>query len=494
MASLKRKLVEGAAWMIGMRLVVNLLGFVSTVFLARLLTPADFGIVALAGSAYAFFSVLGQFGFDSALIHYKDPSVEHYNTAWTANILVGLSISAMMFVVAKPAAWFFEDARIEYVVYAFSLLSFAKGFENIGVVNFRKSLQFRGDFLYFVIPKIPSVVVAVSAAFVLRNYWALVIGMITSQVVTLLYSHFSQPFRPRLSLSKFGDLFGYSRWILLTNCLEYLSNNGVEVFLGRMKDAAAVGIYGIAKQLAYLPSNELLAPVNRALFPGFASVSDDPARLRNILSRVLAITALVSIPSAFGILALANSLVLVIFGEQWREVAPVLSVLGIAGVIAALRSALGPILLARGNPRVITTANVVLLLVTLPTVIVLVPKIGIVGVAYAGLAGSIITMPILLTAVRRDIGFGWWALASCVWRPVIASVLMAAAVYHAQLAILVSEPVGPLVLIELVAIGVVVFSVALLAIWAASGFPAGAEKVVLEQIYKRLGAKERLNR
>ena len=111
----------------------------------------------------------------------------------------------MMFVVAKPAAWFFEDARIEYVVYAFSLLSAAKGFENIGVVNFRKSLKFKGDFLYFVIPKISGVIAGVTAAFILRNYWALVIGMVTSQVSTLLYSHFSQPFRPRFSLSKFGN-------------------------------------------------------------------------------------------------------------------------------------------------------------------------------------------------------------------------------------------------------------------------------------------------
>ena len=114
--------------MVGMRFTVNILGIASTIVLARLLTPEDFGIVALAGTAFAFFSVLGQFGFDSALIHMQGAEKSHYDTAWTANILVGLAIAVIMFLVAKPTAAFFQDSRIEYVVYSFSIFSLAKGF------------------------------------------------------------------------------------------------------------------------------------------------------------------------------------------------------------------------------------------------------------------------------------------------------------------------------------------------------------------------------
>lgn len=486
MGSLKRKTVEGAAWMVAMRVCVNLIGLLSTVILARLLTPGDFGVVALAGSAYVFISVLGQFGFDSALIHHQAPTDEHYNSAWTANILVGLLISAIMFAVAKPAAWFFGDPRIENVVYAFSMLSLAKGFENIGVVNFRKSLRFKGDFLYFVLPKLPSAIVAVAVAYFLRSYWALVMGMVTSQTLTLIYSHIAQPFRPRFSLKKFGDLFGYSRWILISNGLNFLSNNGVEILLGRIKDASAVGIFGIARQLAYLPSTELLAPINRALFPSFATVSKEPKRLRNILSRVLGTTAMISVPSAFGIYALADILVPVIFGEQWRDAAPVVAVLGFAGVIVATRSALGPVLLACGNPRLLSHATLGSVVVTLPTAALLIPLLGIVGVAYATLLGSLLTVPMLLSGVRREIGFGWRDLVACVWRPLTASALMAVVLLQVQPALVDHGGAVPLVLFELVALGAVIFSTSLLAIWVAAGLPVGAEKELWELIRGRI--------
>ena len=476
MTTLGKQVVKGAAWMVTMRLAVNLLGVTSTIFLARLLTPGDFGVTALAGSAYAFFSVLGQFGFDSALIQHPAPSREHYNTAWTANIIVGLIISAMMFVVAKPAAWFFADARIENVVYAFSLLSAAKGFENIGVVNFRKSLKFMGDFFYFVLPKITGVIAGVTAAFILRNYWALVIGMVTSQLATLLYSHFSQPFRPWFCLSKFKELFGFSRWILLTNGLNYISNNGVEVILGKLMDAASVGILGISRQIAYLPSQELLAPINRALFPGFSTVASDPERLRRIMIRVLAVTATLAIPAAIGIAVLSPTLVNVVLGEKWVEAIPVLAVLSLAGVIVAVRSILGPVLLARGMPKILTYANAIWVVFVIPAVLILVPRYGVMGVAYAGLMGPLITIPIQVVAVRKDIGFGTRDILVATWRPMLASLVMGAVVYFAQAQAYTAGHIGAFALIALILLGVLVFAAALWLTWAACGFPGGAER------------------
>lgn len=472
--------------MVAMRAVVNSLGLVSTVVIARLLTPDDFGIVALAGSAYAFLALLGQFGFDSALIHKRSPDRSHYDTAWTANILVGVAVGMLTFAIAKPAALFFEDPRIEYVVYAFSVLSFAKGLENVGVVNFRKDLKFRGDFLYFVLPKVVSISVAIAAAFVLRNYWALVIGMITSQLVTLLYSHFSQPFRPRPSLSRFGELFNYSKWIIATNFIKYMSTNGLDIVLGKLLGTSAVGAYGVAKQIAFLPSEELLAPINRALFPGFSTVSDDPPRVRNILARVLGVTGLIAIPAAAGIIVLSETLTLVVLGPKWLMVSDILGVLGFAGLVMAMRGALGPVLMARGLPKVLTVANTALLVVILPATIYLVPRIGVVGVAWATVAGGIVTTPILLHAVRRDIGFGWGMVIARVWRPTLASGLMAAAVVWVDQALADQSMSGPLHLLLGVSAGVVAYPIILLGIWLAAGRPAGAESELLQLFRGRI--------
>ena len=486
MVDLKRRVATGAAWMVAMRAIVNGLGIVSTFFLARLLTPEDFGIVALAGSAYAFFSVLGQFGFDSALIHHSNPSAEHYSSAWTANILVAVTVSLATCLVAKPASSFFNEPRIENVVYAFALLSLAKGFENVGVVNFRKSLNFRGDFLYFVIPKVCMVLVAVSAAYLLRNYWALVIGMITSQVITLAYSHFSQPFRPRFSLTKLWELMEFSRWVVASSFIRYLSNNGTDVIVGRLLQPAAVGSLSIAKQIGFLPTKELLAPINRALFHGLAEVAHDPVRVRRILGQVIGATSLISVPASTGLFVLAYPLVDVFLGSAWTEASPLLAAFALIGLVAALRSTFQPALLARGKPKTLTVSGAASTVVTLGLVIAITPAVGVMAVPYAMLAGSFVSTFILLEAVKQDIGFDLIDLTRCTWRPALATLGMAAAVMHARDLFASVWGLGLASVLGLCLVGVLSYVALLGSVWVAAGSPEGPEQMCLDTIRKRV--------
>jgi O-antigen/teichoic acid export membrane protein len=480
MGDLTAKTARGSAWMLAMRVTVQLLGMSSMVILARLLTPEDFGLVALAGSAYVFFGLFGQFGFDIALIQMQDAQRSHYDTAWTANILVGFFVATAMLLVAKPAAWFFQDPRIEHVTYAFALLSIAKGFENIGVINFRKGLAFRGDFLYFVVPKVSSVVVGVSAAFMLRSYWALVIGMLSSQVATLLYSHFSQPFRPRLSLAKFAELFAFTKWILGGKILRFLTLNGVEIIIGRLRGPEAVGLYGIANEVAYLPSSEIAAPINRVLFPSFSTIAQDQNRLRDAFAKVVAVTALVSMPAAFGILAVSESLVYVVFGEQWMPAAPILAVLALVGLLDATNTLVEPVLMARGALRSLSYVFMGNAMILVPSAILLVSSVGAIGAAYAMLLSGFAAMLMYYFAGKKQTGFGFRNLVQCIWRPLLASVLMAVTVkWLESLVVGAGVPTLP-VLFGLVAAGVVSYGVAMLLLWLLAGRPASPELMLIE--------------
>lgn len=480
MHDLKRKTVIGAAWMVGMRMSVNLLGIFSTFVLARLLTPGDFGIVALAGSAYQFFAVLGQFGFDLALIQMKNPSREHYDTAWTANIIVGLCIAVAMAIVAKPAAAFFSDARIEDVVYSFAALSLAQGFENIGAVNFRKTLAFQGEYFYFVLPKICSFLAGIAAAFAIRNYWALVIGMIVSRAVKLVYSYLAQPYRPRLDLSKFKELFGFTRWILGTRVLQYVSANGLEVILGRLVNPAAVGAFSVARQVGFLPAQELLAPINRALLPSFSKISDDSARVRSAYYQTLGMTALVSVPSAFGILAISHLLVHVALGAQWDSAAPLVAVLGFVGALRTIASPLTPVLLARGLPRVSMVSLAVYVAVVIPTGIVLIHLLGPVGIAYAMLAATILSFPVVLAAARREVGIELRIVARQLWRPLTASIAMGVTVHSLSKELLSQAAPSVSTAVALVLAGIVSYAVYMAVLWVSARRPDGPERSLLD--------------
>jgi len=485
MSELRKKTIIGAGWMVGMRMAVNLLGFITTAIMARLLTPGDYGVVALAGSAYAFFALLGQFGFDSALIHMQNPVKAHYDSAWTANILVGVAIAVTMFLIAKPISLFFNDPRIENVVYSFSILSLAKGFENIGVVNFRKTMQFRGDFLYFVIPKLTAVITGISAAFVLRNYWALVIGMATAQLTTLVYSHVSQPLRPRLALTKFKELFTYSRWILFNNFLQYLAVNSIDIILGRIHNASAVGIYGIARQIAYLPTTELMAPLNRAMFPSFSSIAQDTERVRNVFGKTLSMITLFSIPAAFGIMVLSESIIEVLLGPKWSAASPVLAVLCVVGILQSLASLIFPLLQARGKPQTTTRLMLYLVVMLLPSITIGAMYQGAIGVAIGVMTSYILLNPIQLLALRNEIQFEIKRVLYCVWRPFLSSCAMVYLVHSLEgLYFADTSPTLPTLLL-LILSGMLVYGVTILSLWFVSGKPAGAEQEILELLFSK---------
>lgn len=489
MDDLASKAAKGTAWMLAMRIIVNLLGISSMVVLARLLTPEDFGLVALAGSAYSFFRLFGQFGFEMPLIHLQNASRSHYDTAWTSNVLVGFCMAGAMLAVAKPAAAFFQDDRIEHIVYAFCILALAKGFENIGVVNFRKKLAFKGDFLYFVVPKLSSVFVGITAAVVLRNYWALVIGMLASQVTTLLYSHFSQPFRPRLTLEKFSELFKFTKWLVSGRIMYYLTSNSVEIIIGRFRGPEAVGLFGIASEVSHLPSTEIAAPINRALFPSFSTISKDLDRVRAAFVKVFAVIALLSLPAAFGIMAVAQSLVFVVFGEQWMPAASILAVLAIVGLLDGMHSLIEPVLMARGAVKTLTYIRMGHACVLIPTTITLVYFTGTLGGAYAMLISAFAALPMYLMAARAHIAIRVNEIAGCIWRPLVASVIMALAVRGLETLIGGPYDATVLTLLTLVALGIGSYCCALGLLWLVSGKPGFPEVMLFESVYGHVKAR-----
>ena len=494
MDELRSKAMTGSAWMIGMKLSVNMLGMVSTVILARLLTPEDFGLVALAGSVYVFFSLFGQLGFDVPLIQMQQTDRSHYDTAWTANIMVGCTIATIMFIVAKPAAAFYNDSRIEYVVYAFSLLSLAKGFENIGVVNFRKQLSFRGDFLYFVIPKLASMLIGVSAAFVLRSYWALVIGMVSDQFSRLVYSNLSQPFRPRFSLSRFRELFRFTKWVLGIKILRYLTFNGIEIILGRLQGPSAVGLYGKASLVAYMPSSEVAAPAKRALFPSFSTIASDTQRLRGAFVKVFAVVILISMPAAFGILAVAKPLIHVVLGEQWAASGTILTVLALVGLLDVTNNLFEPVLVARAalRPMVLVLATHAAVLVV--SSIFLINHFGTIGAAYAMLLSAVAAMPLYIFAARSEIGFTMSELGRHLWRPLLSSLVMVAAVKLAEGFAVAPSGATPVALVLLIATGIVTYCTALLALWWISGRPDFPELTLLQSVATKFKRRTDANR
>jgi len=213
-ASFGTEVATGAAWVVGLRIVVRLLGLISTVILARILSPADFGLLALSSLLLASLEAFSAFDFHVWLIRHPDPSRDHYDTIWTLSILRSLLIGGVLAMIAAPASVFFGEPRLEGVVIVVALATAAAGFTNVGVVDYQKQLRFDQDFRFLIGSRVSSFAVTVALGFMLRNYWALVAGIVTQKLAEIVLSYWLHPHRPRVCWRHTAEIFTFAKWLL----------------------------------------------------------------------------------------------------------------------------------------------------------------------------------------------------------------------------------------------------------------------------------------
>ena len=481
--SLGKRMASSAAWMVGFRLIERVLGFLSTLVLARLLLPADFGLVAMAMAIFATLEIMGSFSFDLALIQNQNAEDRHFNTAWTFTVLFGAASALVLCALAAPAAAFYNEPRVETILYCLALSAFIQGFENIGLVTFQKELKLAKEVKFRLAKKVMGIAVAIPLAFLLRNYWALVAGMIVSRVAGVGFSYLVHPYRPKLSLSARNELFHFSKWMLFNNILIFLVVKGVDFVIGKLAGPTALGLYTVAYEVSNLPTTELVFPIGRAVFPGYAQMASDVNRLREGYVNVLAVIAIFAVPAGTGIVVLAEPIVRVLLGERWLGTVVLIQWLGLFGILRACTSNIGSIYLALGRPRIIAGLALVTIAVMTPILILLLPVHGALAAAWALLAASGIGLPLNFWLLRKLLHLRMSAVMQVIWRPVVASLLMAAAVSAARWVPLENRVID---LFADVMLGVVVYIGSTMMLWWLSRSPAGGESMLLQAIAGKL--------
>lgn len=187
--SINRSILTGAIWVVAARWGIRGIGLISTLILVRLLTPADFGVVAMAMIVVGMVEVFGETGLVLYVIRHPDPKDDHFNTVWTLRLIVGLVLAAVLFLGAEQGAIFFNEPAIEPAIQLLALRPLMLGLENPGILWFRKNMEFNRDFEFLVLNKIVAFVVTIALAYWLRNYWALVFGILTGGLAALLQSY-----------------------------------------------------------------------------------------------------------------------------------------------------------------------------------------------------------------------------------------------------------------------------------------------------------------
>lgn len=453
------------------------LGLGSTAALARLLTPADFGVVGIATAVAGVFDVMTSFGFDWALVRHPRPDRRHYDTAFTLRFGVTLLSCALLIASSWWIARFYSDPRLQPIVTVVALSGLVTALENVGIAEYRRQLRFDVEFRQQFAAKIAGLVTAVGFALTTRSYWALVLGMLVARTASVAASYALHPYRPRFGLSARRELFSFSMWLQLNNVMRLVRERFSALVLGRMVGGPAVGLFDLARELAYLSSSELAAPINRVFFSRYAQLQGDVDGLRRDYLRVVGVIWLLALPLAVGIWLTAEYLVLILAGDAWADAVPVLELLSVAGALGLVATNAGQVFFALGVPRLVTGFVAVGLVVFVPGVLLLVPAFGLRGAALASIASSVVVVPLYVVVIARWLHLRPRDFAASLWRPLLGCACMVPAVRLVAPAAVPGAVVGrALELLLLAAVGSATYFAVVAAAWLAAGRPAGAER------------------
>ena len=470
---------ESALITVAMRWTDRSFGIASTLILARLLVPEDFGVIVMASLVIGLADVFFELGVNVALIQNRTPSQEHYDTAWTLR-LIQTTLAATLVVIASPwAATYFNDPRVTLVVQVLAMSLVLSGLENIGIVTFQKEMQFSKEFKFLFCKRIASFVVTILAAWFIRSYWALVIGALTGRVLGVALSYGMHPMRPRLSLKKFREIFSVSQWMLVRSIGGYFQLKLHFLVVGARENAGVLGAYSLASEISALPSSELLAPLNRVLFPAFVRVKHDLVELKRVVLLAQGVQTMIAMPAAIGLILVSNEAVLLLLGQKWMSAVPFVEIFALISFLSSIAATGYYVLLTLGKVRLMAISSWIQVAFFATLAFVFFPDAGAFGLASLYLAVITLGLIGVMISLQRELkGLRFGEIVASMSRPLIAVSVMAACVIFAARA---SGFDGWPLLITKILVGAAAYSVSILALWLISGRRAGAESYLLKK-------------
>ena len=381
--NLSQKVIKGGFFLFAFRIIQQLFTIAKLVIIARILSPADFGLIGIALLTITTLEAFSQTGFQAALIQTKKDIKSYLDTAWTLLVLRGLILFIILLYIAPYISTFFKtpDAKPLIQIIGFSILF--QAFTNIGVIYFQRDLEFNKQVFYQFSGTLTEFVVAISAVFILRNVWALVLGLLAGNTIKCLLSYFIHPYRPHFSLDleKTKELFKFGKWVLASSILVFLITQGDDIFVGRLIGITALGLYQMAFRISNMPTTEITHVISQVTFPAYSKLQTDLPKLREAYLKVLQLTAFFSFLIAGLILVLSPVFIQIFLGEKWQSIVPSMQVLVLAGLLRSIAATSGYLFYAVSKPKIDMQWQVIRFLILVILIYPLANIFGILGVS-----------------------------------------------------------------------------------------------------------------
>lgn len=370
----------------------QILGFLRSLILARLLAPEDYGIFGMAFVVTSAVQVLVNFNMTSNVIRRKFQSdsemIAYLNTTWTVELIRQALVSLLLLLLSYPASVYFHNSRVFPVLAFCSLTPLLTGFTNVGLVLLRKEINFKNVVLHRQTSEILMSVLAILFALVTRNVWALAISQVLGALLSALLSYKFHPYRPTFVVDRevLRESFSFSSHLFLVSIFTYVTTQFDNLAVGRYLGASVVGAYMLAYKLANLPCETITDVLSPVLFPVYSRIRHEaPETLLNtsevaFVSATAAIVAL-TVPLRFS----SEWLIRLVYGRNWVAAAPMLSILVFVGILRGMARSMAPLFLSLERPAVESLSKAVEGILFIALTLSLVPRYQTTGAALAGI-------------------------------------------------------------------------------------------------------------
>jgi O-antigen/teichoic acid export membrane protein len=425
---LKHKTFHAVVWALVRVGTSNVVSFVVFTVLARILSPRDFGVFALAILVVDVARIVSSAGLSDAITRDKHRDELLADTAFWANIGLGCIVGAATWLLAPLYAMAIDQPEIIPVVRCLAVLVPVSSLS--GIHTARKLAEFGHKAVAARMMSSSALggAAAVTAAIAGLGVWSLVIQTAIVDVVGIIFAWQTYPWRPRLRFDsrRLWDVCGFSGIMMLTQVLGMLLTRIQDIVIGRYISVAAVGTYRIAWRMIDLIAQTTIQPLVGVSFVTLSQLQDDRERFRQAFLRMLGLGALFTFPAIAGFGVLSGEIIPLLFGAKWAASADIAKILTLMAIPFSMNFFIGPALAAIGRSTTIAKGSVVQTAATLALSMLAAP-FGLQWVAAAYVFRAYLTMPYHLALFRRDTGIGLVAMMRAIMPPFLASLGMAAA-------------------------------------------------------------------
>ena len=395
--SLSRKVSRGTVWVTLGMIISRTLNIGSAIILTRLLIPDDFGLLAIVMAIIAFSDSATQTGFESALIQKQDKLEDFLNTAWTFELARYLFLFFIIFLAAPLLASFFREPRAVAILRVISLSLVFQGLRNIGVIYFRKNLDFQKQFILEIVPTIAYISVVIPLAFSLRSVWALVWASLAINITTCCISYVMHPYRPHLDFSKkrAGNLFTFGKWVLGSSIIGMINNQGMTMFVGKFLGIPVLGFFNRAGVFSTAIFQQVSGIIWKVGYPAFSQLQDNPEKFKQAYLKTLQLLTFVGIPLAGGLFVLSSDFVHLFLTDKWLPIVPVMQILCLLAILDFINTPANIAFPALGRPALGTKISMLGVIILAITVYPLTVRWGTTGAVAAFFLSALLTSPII---------------------------------------------------------------------------------------------------